>query len=113
MATEFPIFPKHVAPRKRKQPQPATPAPVAPTTATLDMPDVSMGLSGIEEVLGKIAHSVKSYHANACDGNIALELFTSPSGYPMRLSLESEAIERIATAFERIADAVAKLADIE
>jgi hypothetical protein len=77
------------------------------------MPDVGLGLSGIEEVLGKIAHSVKSYHANACDGNIALELFTSPSGYPMRLALESEAIERIATAFERIADAVTKLAGVD
>jgi hypothetical protein len=61
-----------------------------------------------EGIVGRLAHALKSYDANACQGNHALALFSDPceSAYPVRLELEGEAIERIASAFERIATAL-------
>jgi hypothetical protein len=68
------------------------------------MLDINIGtVAGIETTLERIAHTFHSFNANACDDNLALELFTGPNAYPMRLQLEGEAVDKIADALARIA----------
>ena len=77
-------IPKHEARRKTAK-NPPLPAVVDHSTAT--------DLSGVEVELSHIAHSLKSYNVNACDGNF-------------RLVLEGDALDRIADSLKRIADAM-------
>ena len=110
------VIPKHEvrAPRKgTKQPQ-------AAETATLNLPDLTVGLGGIEAALDGFRSVVSTYVKNSWNGENRLELYTGDSSSPVRVQLESEAIhsvaaelssgndqlERIASAFERIATAM-------
>lgn len=60
---------------------------------------VDADMSGIEAELARIAHSLKSYNVNACDGEMS---------FGVRLVLEGDAVESIADSLKRIADAVGK-----
>jgi hypothetical protein len=62
-----------------------------------------LDLGGIEVELGTLAHAVKGYAIGARGGNNTLALFTDPDGYPVRLDLVGEQMERIATALECLA----------
>ncbi len=85
-----------------------------------DMPPVAdsapfVDVDGIVEAMFRIAHSLKSYNVNACDGNNMLQVFTGPEGsgyHPVLLAFQGETSDRIATALERIADALAKTAGL-
>lgn len=88
-------------PRKsKKAPKPATAA------ALSDYPDTD--ISGVEIALAEIAKSLRSYAINAATGENSLSLFTPAheSYHPVRLSLEGEAVDKIADALSRIADAL-------
>ena len=93
-------IPKHEGPkrpRKGKAPQAAVVEQAMPAVT------VDADMTGVEIELGHIAHSLKSYNVNACDGNFSLCLFT---GEPLRLSLEGDALDSIADSLKRIADAM-------
>jgi len=77
----------------------STPAPVV---------NVDVDMSGIEVELAKIAHSLKSYNVNACDGEMSfgVGLTTFNNFNPVRLELEGDALESIADSLKRIADAL-------
>src|SRR5579862_8045268 len=109
------VIPKHEvrAPRQGiKQPQ--------TNATTLNLPDLTVGLGGIETALDTFRSVVSTYVKNSWNGENRLELYTGDSSCPLRVQLESEAIhsvaaqicagndqlERIASAFERIATAI-------
>jgi hypothetical protein len=92
-------IPKHERATRKGAKKPPT-AVVDHNTPTVT---VDVDMSGIEVALDKIAHSLKSYNVNACDGNFSLCLYT---GEPLRLSLEGDAVDSIADSLKRIADAM-------
>jgi len=97
-------IPKHErAPRKITK---KTPQPVAVVEHTVPAITLDVYTAGIEDELAKIAHSLKSYNVNACEGNFSLNLFTGANGYPVRLELEGDAVDSIADSLKRIADAM-------
>lgn len=93
------MIPKHEPnKRARKDKTPQAAAVVNHNTPAITL-DVDM--TGLEVAVDQIAHSLKSYNVNACDGNFSLCLFT---GEPLRLSLEGDAVDSIADSLKRIAD---------
>jgi len=71
------------------------------------MPDY-MALSGLEDELANIAKALRNYVSLAASGEQSLHLYTPPMEHysPVRLSLEAEAVDKIADALSRIADAL-------
>jgi hypothetical protein len=108
-------FPKHEdnngGKRKKKPAQPQPQVQAASSQANgLDTELLSLSLEDLNESVGKIAHSLKSYNVNSCDGNNSLNLFTGVNSHPMRLVLEGDAVDKIADALSRIADVMEKRA---
>jgi hypothetical protein len=96
---------KHQSGGKAKRSKPAK-----STEQTTPMPvvNVDVDMSGIEVELAKVAHSLKSYNVNACDGEMTfgVGLTTFNNHNPVRLELEGDAVESIADSLKRIADAL-------
>jgi hypothetical protein len=90
---------------KGKRPKPTK---SAEPTNTAPVVSVDADMSGIEVELANIAHSLKSYNANACDGEMSLGvgLTTWDNHKPVRLALEGDAVDSIADSLKRIADAL-------
>lgn len=86
------------------------PKPVKKTESTpVPVVNVDVDMGGVEVELAKLAHSLKSYNVNACDGEMSfgVGLTTWDNCNPVRLVLEGEAVETIADSLKRIADALA------
>jgi hypothetical protein len=69
---------------------------------------VSVLSAAIEIPLEKIARSLKSFNHHSTDGQIALQLFTPPDGYPVNIESAglASSLDAIATALARIAAAL-------
>ncbi len=65
------------------------------------------GLSEIAEQLSKIQNSLRSYNANACDGEMSftIGLHMGKNQDPIRLEFDCNAVNSIADSLKRIADA--------
>jgi hypothetical protein len=63
-------------------------------------------MAGLEVELNRLAGAAQGYAYNATIGENSLNIFTAKNSYPLRLSLEGDAVDTIAAALRRIADAM-------
>jgi len=90
-------------PGPQKSKKPSKPAAVSP-----DYPVSDLDISGLEDELANIAKALHGYVSWVSSGEQSLHLYTPAQEHyhPVRLSLEGEAVDRIADALTRIADAM-------
>jgi hypothetical protein len=101
------MIPKHEASRRNVSKKPTQTAVAEPAVPGITL-DVDM--TGIEDVLGRLADAAHSYLHNNALGENSLCLFTGPGPTysPLRLVLEGNAVDSIADSLKCIADATRK-----